>query len=72
MGGSLIINVLVYTHNGGPTVTSSIGLKTNICDSSNNISGGLAVDNVWVYTPGGSPKKQPKIGFTHQLVIHQI
>ena len=30
MGGSLIINVLVYTHNGGSPITSSIGLKTNI------------------------------------------
>ena len=32
MGGSLITNVLVYIHNGGSLVTSSIVLKTNICD----------------------------------------
>ena len=47
MGGSIIINVLVYTHNVGPPVTSLIYLKSNISDSLNNLfdfctpSGGL-------------------------------
>ena len=45
MGGSLVINVLVYTHSGGSALTSSIGLKPNIFYSSNNPSGGLAVEN---------------------------
>ena len=45
MGGSLMINILVYIHNGGSPVTSSIGLKPNIFYSSNNPSGGLAVEN---------------------------
>ena len=57
MGASIIINLLVYTHNDGSPVTPSIGLKINIYDSTNNSSSGLAVDNDWVYTPGG-PKKQ--------------
>ena len=56
MGGSIIINVLVYTQNGGSPIISSIGLNTNIFDSPNNNSSGLEVENVWVYTPGGSPK----------------
>ena len=46
MGGFMIINVLVYAHNGGSSVTSSIGFKTNIFDSPKNPSGGLAVDNI--------------------------
>ena len=47
MGSSLIINVLVYTYNGGLPVKSSIGLKMYICNSPNNTSGGLEVENVW-------------------------
>ena len=62
MGGSLIINVLVYTHNGGSPVMSSIGFRTNICDSPNNSSGGLEVDYVWFYTHIGSPKKISRYG----------
>ena len=58
MVGSLIINVLVYTHNGGSPVTSSIDLKINICDSHKNNFGGLTVDNFWLYMPGGSPNKK--------------
>ena len=56
MGGSLIINLLVYMLNGGSPVTNSIGLKTDIWDSPNNTSGDLAAYNDWVYTPSGSPK----------------
>ena len=48
MGGSLLINILIYMHNGGSPVTSSIGLNTNVYDSPNNTFGRLAVDNVWV------------------------
>ena len=55
MGGSINKNVFVYTHNGGSLVTSSIGFKTNICDSPKNNSGGLEFEYVWV---------------TH-LVVHQ-
>ena len=29
MGGAPVINVLVYTHNNGSPVMSSIGLKSN-------------------------------------------
>ena len=43
MGGSIIINALFYTHNGGSPLTPSIGLKINICDPHNNTSGGLAL-----------------------------
>ena len=46
MGGSLLINVLVYTNNVVSPVTSSIVFKTNACDLPNNPSGGLTVDNV--------------------------
>ena len=53
MGGSLIINVLVYTHNIHSPVTYSIGLKSNICDSHNNTSDCLSVFNAWVCTTGG-------------------
>ena len=56
MGGSLIINLLVYMNSVGSLVTHSTDLKTNIWDSPNNTSGDLTVDNDWVYTPGGSPK----------------
>ena len=62
MGGSLLINILIYMHNGGSPVTSSIGLNTNVYDSPNNTFGRLAVDNVWVYTPIGSPKHNSKCG----------
>ena len=52
MDGSIIINVLVYTHNGGSPETSSIGLKPNIGDLPKNLFG--------VYTPsGGSSKSLP-------------
>ena len=49
MCGSIIINVLVYIHNGGWPVTSSIGLKPNSGDSPKNL--------FEVYIPSnGSPK----------------
>ena len=59
MGGSIIINVLVYTKNGGSPITSSIGLKTNIVDSPKNLfnvytpSGGTREVCMVVYTPSG-------------------
>ena len=48
MGGSLIINVLVYTQNSGEPVTSLIYFKTNICDSPENPSDGFVVDYVFL------------------------
>ena len=56
MGDLLVIIVLVYANNGGSPVKFSIGVKTNIFDSPNNTSSGLAVYNAWFYTPCGSPK----------------
>ena len=49
MGGSLIINVLVYQRKVSSSLTFSVGFKTNIGDSPNIVFG--------VYTPsGGSPE----------------
>ena len=62
MSGSLITNILVYTQNCGSSVTSSIVLKTKICDSPNNTSIGLEVENVLYYTPGGATKIKPGYG----------
>ena len=55
MDGSLIINVLVYSHNGGSPVTSQIDFKTKIYDSPWII---LVVWQLIIY------------GFIH-LVVHQ-
>ena len=69
MGSAPIINILVYTHNGGSPVISSIGLKTNSGYSPNNIYRGLVVSSVWLYRPGGSSKKQLNLWFTPQCVV---
>ena len=64
MGGSLIINVLVYTHNRGSPVMSSVGLKPNICGWPNNHYGSLTVEYVWVYTPSVLPKTTQDMVYT--------
>ena len=64
MVGSLIINVLVSTYNGGSPVTSSIIFKATSWYSPKNNSSYLAVENIWVYTPGGSPKKNQYMIYT--------
>ena len=37
MGGSIIINVFIYTKNCGSLVTSLVGSKANIVNSHNNL-----------------------------------
>ena len=57
-GGSLTINILVYTHNGGLPGTLSIGLRIPIDGSPQKL--------VEVYAPsGGSPKPPPPQIYTH-------
>ena len=56
MRSSLVINILVCTHNVGSPVMFSIGFKTNVFYSPNNPSRGMSVQIFCFYTPCGSPK----------------
>ena len=57
MGGSPILNVFIYTHNVGSTVTSKIGIQTSVGGSPKNLvkvytpGGGSTIDNFLFYTP---------------------
>ena len=71
MGGSPIINVLVYKHNGVSTLMHSIGFKTPIDDSHNKL---FKVYILVVHQKSCIHQRvvrQPSMyGFTHSLKIY--